>query len=44
MIPEGSGLNDITWSESVDREEKRAEDEEAATVPTLRGREPGKKL
>lgn len=44
MIPEGSGLNDITWSESVAREEKRAEDKEAATVPTFRGREPGKKL
>ena len=44
MIPEGSGLNDIIWPESIDRDEKRAEDEEASTVPTCTGREPGKKL
>lgn len=44
MIPEGSGLNDITWPESIDRDEKTAEDEEASTVPTFRGRQPGKKL
>ena len=44
MISEGSGLNDITWPESVDREEKRAGGEEASTVLRFRGREPGKNL
>ena len=44
MISDGSGLNDITWPESVDREEKRAGDEEASTVLRFRGREPGKNL
>ena len=43
MIPEGLELNDITWPESVDREEKRDEGE-ALGHPTFRGREPEKIL
>ena len=43
MISEDSGLNDITWAESINSEEKRAEGE-ALKVPTFRGREPEKRL
>lgn len=43
MISEDSGWNDITWPESIDSKEKRAEGE-ALNVPTLRGKEPEKRL
>lgn len=43
MISEDSGWNDITWPESIDSKEKRAEGE-ALNVPTLRGKESEKRL